>query len=127
MSCQILLKNTAKSSKILINYNFKIYYIKCQFVDNLCLIDKIYMLEEIPNCDELNQRLQYYTNFESYNKVPKLQAQKYFDSVLKFLSLFIDGFTKKQLDLFDNLYGSGEFHPDLIDLYVSISQGCKLK
>src|SRR5438132_433223 len=122
MNVRLLAKRQINFLEILIIFQFQIYYLNIKVYPDLWIINKIYLLEEIPDKTELEERVHYYMTHESYKSVNKRQKTSYVTKIKQLLSLFLNVFTADELMEFDEIYIDGKFHPDLIDLSRSLRQ-----
>jgi hypothetical protein len=120
MKVRILIKQIFTYSEILILFDLKIYYLKMENYEKHSGIVTIYLLEEIPNKDEFIGRIKYYINSENYTPLDYSISEDYLRNLHKLIFIYINFMKSEHLNLFDDLYGDGEFHPDLINLYDAI-------
>ena len=92
----------------------KIYYLKVQISKSSLIIDQIYLLEDIPNKDDLSKRIDYFINDQSYEKANPKLSKLYLKKIKTFVILFLNFMKPNDQKCFIDLTHNGRLHPDLI-------------
>ena len=117
MKIKLLFTEITTYIEILIVIDSKIYYLRMKPMNDFSMIEKIYMMEELPDHIELKKRILYYVNNEFYKPMNLSQSEYYLNQIIIFLDAFIHHLPRSQLYQFEDLYIGNKYHPDLISLY----------
>jgi len=116
MGISILVKPNFQYLDILITFDFKIYYLKIEPLNNIWILHQLCLLEEIPDKKEFNERICYYVNHEFYKKLNEKLSLGYLINIQKWLDIYRNFIKVENFRLFYELYEGSQFHPDAIDL-----------
>lgn len=114
---KLLFKRIFSHLEILIVIDSKIFYLKIKPINDCLIIEKIYMMEELPDLIELQNRITYYIENESYEPMGQSRSKYYLVRIINFLDALIHHLPQSQLLRFDDLYIGNHYHPDLLSLY----------
>ncbi len=122
-SIRILQKhqNNEPNVELLVICGYQIYYLNVNLKPKMWIISQVFLLAEIPNLVELNQRLQFYIKNEYYHQLNVQQTASYLKKIYFFLSPFFNELTQTELKLFPDMYIQNKYHPDLTGLYQCLS------